>query len=84
MEPVTKWSPKQVVDWTRGEWVCWGGGDGVSSPGMGRAGSWGRGVLSRSFRRDALKAQRGDNANFGAACAPLTLVPAFGGAGCGS
>lgn len=39
MEPVTKWSPKQVVDWTRGERT---GGPGSPATGTGREGSWRR------------------------------------------
>lgn len=81
MEPVTKWSPKQVVDWTRGE-RAWGY-PGVSSPGDRAGGELGSGVGGGAqplCPREALRAQRGEPANFSA---PVTLVPAFGGEGCG-
>lgn len=84
MEPVTKWSPKQVVDWTRGEWAR---GPVSSAPGMeqaGAGGELGNGVLSPSCRQEALRAQRGDHAHFfGVVCEPLALAPASRGVGCG-
>jgi hypothetical protein len=43
MEPVTKWSPKQVVDWTKGE-LAWGTPT-PSSPVDGAGRSWGRVVF---------------------------------------
>lgn len=43
MEPVTKWSPKQVVDWTRGARALRGECPESSSLGDGWAGNWGRG-----------------------------------------
>lgn len=52
MEPVTKWSPKQVVDWTRGERAR---GPGVPSPGDGANGGVGQGVLGSFCRREAFE-----------------------------
>lgn len=53
MEPVTKWSPKQVVDWTRGErggpWRT----PGSCSLGDGAGQELGTGVLGPSCRRQS-------------------------------
>lgn len=67
MEPVTKWSPKQVVDWTRGERV-------VEDPPRSTAREMGR---ARNQALGCLAPPEGDKANFcRAACAPLSGAPA--------
>lgn len=78
MEPVTKWSPKQVVDWTRGEEPR-----GPESPTreMGRVGSWGRGAQSLLRARSAESAvQRQCTLLQSGLCAPR-FCPCFRGCG---
>lgn len=60
MEPVTKWTPKQVVDWTRGEQAS--GDPGVLQPWDWR--ELGKGAPSPFGGRDAVRTLRGDKANF--------------------
>lgn len=71
MEPVTKWSPKQVVDWTRGERA-------VEDPRVLQPGRWGgprvgHWVLGPSCRRQSKLLPSGLCAHFWCACSDQFL-----------
>lgn len=76
MEPVTKWSPKQVVDWTRGERAVKDSPPpppGSCSPGDGAGQELGTGVLGPSCRRQSKLLLSRSCAPFWCACSYLLV-----------